>query len=1349
MRYEFRKYIGTSSNYELMENVALPFSIEDKLNEEKDEAIITIVSTEEKNRIPKNTRIEIVEIDSGLKYQFVVVKDTVTRVSMSKPYKYNHDILLIESSALLENIVLPSLSFSRNTGEYITISSSSEFENISLDNNGNFRLTNDIEIDSMSSLGDFYGTINGMGYTVTINNLNIDNEANSFGIFNKVMYGALITNINFNVKNIDNDFEITSRTDSRDIGFGIVAGSNYGIIEKTKVINSRIGVSIGPGVYDSTSNSDISIGGLVGVNYGEITRSYCDNTRVFFGSRTIRISLGGMVGKNYGSVINSFVSNAEVSSSQSGLSYRILQGGFIGQNMPNSLVKNCYSFNVSNTGGRVIQSSSFIPDMSKGKNVSNCYYWPEGVSGSLGISKSEEEMKESQTYQDFDFNKIWKIEEGSSPPHFIEFEPVVFENPLRIYNVLDRLLLLSRTRFKGETPEFLIHPDLASILESVEYNETSEFYFNELNLWEALLEIGGKINAIPYLEDYKYVNYLFLNKDSETWEPVEKEVGYTQYQAPEAYATNLISFGKNLVVSEDKSMGSIEYPYKDGFMTPRSISQQSIRITKDTSVFWVGMPIYDIERVLLVNVDNSQPSRKYDITKYIYTKEQYSALPDTDYGQGLALIYDQYGEYIYGLQDTPIAGFVPEYPALRNILINGLGIPSENINTDFKTIGFNIRFRTNFDNIQNTVKRSLEDFPFEADLLINQTVNQVSSSNWGEYKNYKMDKLGNIDEVRKFIFQDISEMPKVGDRLSNEKLYVNKMVSEFYPGIIVCEISFTKNFQKISEYISVNSRKRPFQIAIDNIQDRHIKYQEFVRFSKSKKTNKNENEFTKSHITDTFMRNIFYPLGLDRVGDITSVSSVRVQTYDVGGGDISDLILPVSSYAQPRGLLFTTKMYNNISAGYYADTSQMQGSDGYSNRSALYARDGVADSIKFNYLYKYIDVVGTSDYIDVATQLPKNPDLPFDFNSNSVLNQDTGIEIIKDNREKIFITTHIHFVNEEQDIIIGNALTYNNIAIKESSKYEAPKLYVLDRELEDYEFSVPIDAVEQEYSDIFTRDIIDNDNNLSGVELVVLADDNYDCSSWFLADGNKNILIGMQGELNKSNSIYAFKQLRRSNFAETFLAASIDLNNIESEDPFSSNFNILISGNNVKGRYSFIDYGDGILESFEFDSNGLFEINYDYIPEHSHTIKIYTHDIRSIETPYYMDSVIKNISIYNDDIQTLTFHGNYYGNIEIESINLRLMKNLEWVDFGGVDSLHSINIDDVNNLRYIDLSHTGLVDEENALLNIIDHLKDYSNEPNINAEFRCVGTQTPLETNYWPSVMNALTAKGWNYVYNY
>jgi hypothetical protein len=1347
MNYEFRQYIGKSNSYKLLENVSIPFSFKPKLNEEKDEALITIVATEQKRRIAKNTRIEIVELDSGTKLQFVVVKDTVTRVSMGTPFLYNHDILLIESTALLENVILPSLTFSRNTGEFLTISNATEFINISQNLNANYTLLNDITIPNTISLGDFSGTLNGNGHTVTIQNLELNNDIKSFGLFSNNT--GTINNVNFVFENCE--FTLTNSNNiehNRDNGFGLLCSVNNGTISQTKITNSNIKIKVNGGIFSTTSNVLFTVGTFAGTNNGTISKCWTRNTLNRFenGSVAQKCYIGNVVGLNNGIIENVASWGGIIQSTQTGFGYKIMQGGFAGHNK--GTILNSYCFSPSISCQSIIKVAGFTPKLNASNNVTNCYFWvatdPSSeylITDSLGTYKTQAQMQNQATYIGFDFNTIWEMDSFLVTPVFKPFSNIAVVNPLSIENVLNRILDVARPIFIGQRKEFELSTNLLVKLSELNYNETSEFYFNELNLWEALLEIGGKINAIPYLEDYKYINYLFLNANIKDWTPpANSECGLTEYQDPQECVTNLISFGKNVVVSEDQALGVLEFPYRGGFITSRTVPSQNVRITYDTSIFWIGLPIYDIESVKVTNVNTSNPSQIYDITRWIYEKNQYDALPSTSDGQGMALIFNQYGEYIYGLTEQPIAGFTPPFPALTNILVNGLGISSPTSN--FETIGWNIRFRTNFDNIQNTIKRNLQDFPFEADLLINQTVNQVSSTNWGEYKNYKMDKMGNIAEVRRYILPNIVDLPEVGDKLTGEDLYVNEITAEMHKNIIVATIAFTKNFQKISEYISVNSRKRPFQIALDNIQDRHLRYEEFVRFSSFPYIVKNKPDFT-SHITDTFMKNIFYPLGLPKIGNMKDVHLVRIQTFDSSQNEIADMLLPVNSYAQPRSVVFSTQMQDNISAGYYADTETLISSNGYVNRAVLYGKYGSFDSIKFNYLFDYIKQGDVGYTRSIGEKLPLNPKITFDYDLNSVFNQSDFLKIKKDNREKIYLTSQIHFINEEDDIIIGNKLSYNNLAVKDALPYEEPKLYILNRKLESYEFAVPKDAIEVDLNFITQVDVLDNNGQFAGVNLKIHSWDEYNCTSWFLADGSGSILLGKHGNLDFENNIYAFKQLTRTGGQETPLSLTLE---IDTNIDVLTSFTATIYGENSEDTYNLIDYGDGTSEYFKFNSSGYFDIDHEYIPNGIVNLNIYTFKLTRIfafPQPY----IIKGLFVYDKNLESIDLQNNsFFDGVQLTDLLLYNVESINEINLREVSTLNSIVLEENNKMQFIDLSYSGLVNEEDKLLDIVSKLPTYTSPQS--GTFVCVGTDTPVDHySYWQSVLDALEAKGWNYIW--
>ena len=65
----------------------------------------------------------------------------------------------------------------------------------------------------------------------------------------------------------------------------------------------------------------------------------------------------------------------------------------------------------------------------------------------------------------------------------------------------------------------------------------------------------------------------------------------------------------------------------------------------------------------------------------------------------------------------------------------------------------------------------------------------------------------------------------------------------------------------------------------------------------------------------------------------------------------------------------------------------------------------------------------------------------------------------------------------------------------------------------------------------------------------------------------------------------------------------------------------------------------------------------------------------------------------------------------------------------------------------IDLSNTGMVNDESALLSIVNKLSQKPASAVTGYVFTCEGTKTPEGARYWESVLQALTAKGWRYDY--
>lgn len=179
--------------------------------------------------------------------------------------------------------------------------------------------------------------------------------------------GGLIGEINDS--QIDKSHTKTGINSTKDIAGGLVGSS----------INSTISESYSAGWARLIDEDSSVLGGLVGnLNKGAITNSHS------FGNVSGGRILGGLVGLNEAGEISYCYSNVVVSGKEE-------VGGLVGQIIP-----------------EVIDTSN---------------YWDIDTStqedSAMGIGYSQEDMRKQATYIDWDFENIWAIDEGRSPPHLI------------------------------------------------------------------------------------------------------------------------------------------------------------------------------------------------------------------------------------------------------------------------------------------------------------------------------------------------------------------------------------------------------------------------------------------------------------------------------------------------------------------------------------------------------------------------------------------------------------------------------------------------------------------------------------------------------------------------------------------------------------------------------------------------------------------------------------------------------------------------------------------------------------------------------------------------------------------
>jgi hypothetical protein len=201
---------------------------------------------------------------------------------------------------------------------------------------------------------------------------------------------------------------------------GLVGSNAMGIITKCRSeghINGKDGagglVAFNKGIVDACYaigkvNGITDTGGLVGFNAGIITKCYA--TAEVIGRDA---DIGGLAGVN----INSTISNCYATGDVEGKEF---VGGLVGGNSSGTITE-CYSIGKvkgkDNTGGLVGDNKSWRKHTDG--TVSDCY-WDIATSGLTtsdgGIGKKTVQMKEKDTYKDWNFRDTWQMEEHDAYP---------------------------------------------------------------------------------------------------------------------------------------------------------------------------------------------------------------------------------------------------------------------------------------------------------------------------------------------------------------------------------------------------------------------------------------------------------------------------------------------------------------------------------------------------------------------------------------------------------------------------------------------------------------------------------------------------------------------------------------------------------------------------------------------------------------------------------------------------------------------------------------------------------------------------------------------------------------------
>lgn len=492
-----------------------------------------------------------------------------------------------------------------------------------------------------------------------------------------------------------------------------------------------------------------------------------------------------------------------------------------------------------------------------------------------------------------------------------------------------------------------------------------------------------------------------------------------------------------------------------------------------------------------------------DITNYIYEKNIYNLLSLTYNvvpNRGIAIYYELGNNVItgcsYRLPQANTNAYSDE--SLKKILYSAYkGYPIyTNIPTQGEWAGiftnqfvFKIKYRTKDTVRQSHFREDLRKYLLtsSADLypqhnqFNNQTDVLVDSDKFGNNMFGKLIRTGNNSYEIVEWHDNFDDVKQKGElyRINDELYYVSKVINTIYSSYIVSKVSYSKDYNELSKIIGIPSEPRFYEISERSSIRREVEINDFVLLT----TNIDYIEHggtggeplsQRSRISD--MR-IFSGFSGDFEGNyavtVFKGDSVATTGSDQGETDTYiEIINPVNVYSSGKTLTYSWDMIDNYSAGdrtvsteeeYYTSLNAVQYTDRYGKAALMdfyiinapntFPTDENIQNFPHSPIHTKADNAGKlpiADYNILATNVKKYYAAKTEngVTTNTYNYNDSGIALLKDNREEISINYNIHMVSDSDRFVISNNIFSNKKEIRSSAESgNKPYLVALDVEV--------------------------------------------------------------------------------------------------------------------------------------------------------------------------------------------------------------------------------------------------------------------------------------------------------------
>ena len=598
--------------------------------------------------------------------------------------------------------------------------------------------------------------------------------------------------------------------------------------------------------------------------------------------------------------------------------------------------------------------------------------------------------------------------------------------------------------------------NIPSSLDPLDDIELPQLFLKELTLREALNVVGTVINAIPRLEGNDELSFDYFNYVKSLLTNI-KTVEYGSSQDIDLYTTSIESYVRNAIMEDRPDQATTFFPSKTEYI---HITGSTILETTEDVYFQTEFDIsnllnaYVIATVTfthVVGVDEIpiETTVEMPIKNFILEKKRYDLLTDEfssatyitkrnamcfEYGdnkiRNAFKSWQSYLGHTGSVYDAICLHATQRFEGQHSYAGAGLSFKDIYGNT-YNGMGGTIAWETYtvlqeahirveyIPIIESRVKVEREDISTinkDTNLLSNQQDQTISLDYYLNNLNGIIQRSGNDNLTLHVTTTTLDDIIEMGDYFVDENgkdIYICE-VSEItcFNDFVLGKYQFTKNFNRLSEFIGLNNEIRQYEIPVEGKTfERNLHYSEYVELD----FEPNNEETIINLLGKTTVLNCFdYKTGYDK--PVTSARFIPIV------GDETPLYCVVSSNGDYNTLLFSFGFINNQLAGNKLE----EVSSKWTQKPVRYTNNlGELDNFKFT----LVNDAPYTSYVSPTVILQRIRNFPTSDRTGNVLFGSPNMFVWKDPSEVLKVTFQLTFVpnyTQYGKIIVGRYLARNN-----------------------------------------------------------------------------------------------------------------------------------------------------------------------------------------------------------------------------------------------------------------------------------------------------------------------------------